>query len=161
MASSTLMPLALVGGSAPNHCAMMACSSGVKSSTEPLLCLVMKNPPSVDRGGLTVRATRFVADLAASPFGRPPCPGRQVGEGVSPALDAPGYVVTATPIRKAPTPHGGVLLRMADQRHERQSAFLSRQAVNSYARCAVADESPLWVELRKSVRVGATSGTRQ
>jgi hypothetical protein len=33
-------------------------------------------------------ATRFVAAVAASPFGIPPCPGRQVGEGNCPAQDA-------------------------------------------------------------------------
>jgi hypothetical protein len=33
-------------------------------------------------------ATRFVAAVAASPFGIPPCPGRQVGEGICPAQDA-------------------------------------------------------------------------
>ena len=33
-------------------------------------------------------ATRFVAEVAASPFGNPPCPVWQVGEGVSPTLDA-------------------------------------------------------------------------
>jgi hypothetical protein len=31
-------------------------------------------------------ATRFVADVAASPFRNPPCPVWQVGEGVSPTL---------------------------------------------------------------------------
>ena len=31
---------------------------------------------------------RLVADSATSPFGKPPCPGRQVGESVSPSLDA-------------------------------------------------------------------------
>jgi hypothetical protein len=31
---------------------------------------------------------RFVAEVAASPCGNPPCPVRQVGEGVSPTLDA-------------------------------------------------------------------------
>jgi hypothetical protein len=33
-------------------------------------------------------ATRFVAAVAASPFGIPPCPGRQVGEGNCHAQDA-------------------------------------------------------------------------
>ena len=33
-------------------------------------------------------ATRFIAAVAASPFGIPPCPGRQVGEGICPAQDA-------------------------------------------------------------------------
>jgi hypothetical protein len=33
-------------------------------------------------------ATRFVAAVAASPFEIPPCPGRQVGEGICPAQDA-------------------------------------------------------------------------
>ena len=33
-------------------------------------------------------ATRFVAAVAVSPFGIPPCPGRQVGEGICPAQDA-------------------------------------------------------------------------
>ena len=41
----------------------------------------------LDRGGLTLAPVSF-ADPSTSPFGKPPCPGRQVGEGVSPSLDA-------------------------------------------------------------------------
>ena len=37
-------------------------------------------------------ATRFVAAVAASSFGVPPCPGRQVGEGNCPAQDARSHL---------------------------------------------------------------------
>ena len=43
--------------------------AGTKSPERVGAPFQMKNPPSVSRGGLTVRATRFVADVAASPFG--------------------------------------------------------------------------------------------
>src|SRR5580693_3850173 len=46
-----------------------------------------RNPPSVSRGGL--RLARPVSlPTGRIPFREPPCPGRQVGEGVSPTLDA-------------------------------------------------------------------------
>jgi hypothetical protein len=44
-------------------------------------------------------ATRFVAAVAASPFGIPPCPGRQVGEGNCPTLDA---TPTIARVRRGP-----------------------------------------------------------
>src|SRR6266545_2901795 len=53
------------------------------------ICLLtQKVPPSGYRGGLTIRATRFVAELAASPCGSHLAREGQVGEGVSPTLDA-------------------------------------------------------------------------
>jgi hypothetical protein len=45
-------------------------------------------------------ATRFVAAVAASPFGIPPCPGRQVGEGNCPAQDA---TPTIARVRRGPS----------------------------------------------------------
>ena len=46
-----------------------------------------RNPPSVSRGGLTL-ARPVLLPTGRIPFQEPPCPGRQVGEGVSPTLDA-------------------------------------------------------------------------
>ena len=60
------------------------------SSAAPFdLRLDIKNPSiGLIRGGLTVRATRFVAEVAASPCGNHLAQVWQVGEGVSPTLDA-------------------------------------------------------------------------
>ena len=65
----------------------MACSSGVKRSTARRN---IEKPSIVQEGWLS--CDRFVADVAASPCGNPPCPVRQVGEGVSPTLDADGDI---------------------------------------------------------------------
>jgi len=51
-------------------------------------------------------ATRFVAAVAASPFGIPPCPGRQVGEGICPAQDAKLNLPELSHVLKG---HGGVI----------------------------------------------------
>src|SRR6478752_2265121 len=47
----------------------------------------IKIPPSVSRGGLTI-ARPVSLPNGRIPLREPPCPGRQVGEGVSPTLDA-------------------------------------------------------------------------
>ena len=64
--------------------------SEAEAPTRKLRRVTIKNPPSVRyRGGLTREATRFVAEVRPHPLERePPCPGWQVGGGVSPTLNA-------------------------------------------------------------------------
>src|SRR5215472_5957119 len=50
---------------------------------------IKKNLHRIDRGGLTI-AWPVSLPNGRIPLREPPCPGRQVGEGVSPTLDARG-----------------------------------------------------------------------
>src|SRR5262245_51283569 len=59
-------------------------SSGPPSEASlPLPFFGIKNPPWVDPGGLTI-ARPVSLPNGRIPLREPPCPGRQVGEGVSP-----------------------------------------------------------------------------
>ena len=66
-----------------------------------------RNPPSVSRGGLTL-ARPVSLPTGRIPFREPPCPGRQVGEGVNPTLDAvPNIISGVKSTSHRPAGHSG------------------------------------------------------
>ena len=72
-------------------------------------------------------ATRFVAAVAASPFGIPPCPGRQVGEGNCPAQDARSDLAELSHVFKSDNNQAGAC-RPAARRPARPAACMRSMA---------------------------------